>query len=1234
MDALVKKTRPDEYLDNQGHLKVLWGITLTRHDVKGSYTPTSEAYLVPSINQALESDRYSIGIIDTVQVKFLKSDALTKFLTGLSDPKQLELSISCYLIFYDKWKYQVWGGRLQNLPEGQDLYPGDYFTLTFAGNPYWWGDADDVKDSNTSTWYVNKHVTDTLLPALMKAAFAQVAGSYDAQAPDLRSTTAFWSGYERPIKALAGGDFDNTCKPTAMCWDSTRELLYIGVHDAIGSATLPWIISFDPATREWGKVTQARYGGGKPYLRPPTEWEFQHLEYDSVGDNVYYVCRTNHAEILDKQAHWHCQGVFSAAAPPSQISLSDTNSFVLNDKGIVVRSRPIQYNNRDYADGPIITDGISYYADATTHNIGWGTVHTDKEFGLMHITNRIVGLMAYGTSMAKGSNRFWLIKDTDKNKHPRIGFWVEMEYEAVEYYQIFGRITNIYDPGGDYFQITVEFPSNYTWGSSILAPTRVYMYVDAYLPSPNVFIGKPQAIAVEYIYANESDPAPATITVEGRTRKDGTNQFFWPRTVATVDESGNLLIDRPGFYSFVQYRDFATSEAGADYIKNLSGEVPPFKITLEGYNPTYLIADGFWVENDLQDFGSDNPCSLHPGKVRLMYNGAKCKVNDGSYLETYGDIFLWKNGTTIYAAWNDTSVYNEVWFSQIKVGRWDGTQFIKQYVDRFGQSWRSGAENYLTSFAYHNNQRHLAAMYYEPNWLNTQLQFFWGAPPQTDVKPTGYDGGFVATLMVPGDRTDVFEVGDYIRVGGFEEPGAKEYYISEIDVLDRTISSGANFLHVSWRQITGTATGDFSGTATLLSLLQIDKWDTSYNAQVRLEFGLDATAGGYISVKKGRDVRNRIYVNTMANPVYTATAVINEPAEGGEYAYDELEWQGEALTVAYDDEYPRMPRVKLSEAHVVSGSLTVKLKSSNRTLDLTDYTANKDALFYQNWPVPTTYQCYLNRQQGSKFNETYLYFNPSLLGSAVDVVYSYYVTDAAIKSPIVYGSLYFNESGARHRFLQYGTTYTSTYSPRIGDFDLNAIVAGDRIFAIGVPSYILLQYDKRWTGYVAEVRGEDIPIWQIAAGLARACDQHCYQINDTTYFANRNIPRTPSVARNVLDVRKLDLLPYRKVILNYANGAVAVGTAKPYLNLSADYVWDKGHAEIIANNAYGWYNERNRVYELTCAGVLENESLLGELTFTYMGENITATVTGIRFNPDGTTVFTLYDRLLGEVAPV
>jgi len=367
--------------------------------------------------------------------------------------------------------------------------------------------------------------------------------------------------------------------------------------------------------------------------------------------------------------------------------------------------------------------------------------------------------------------------------------------------------------------------------------------------------------------------------------------------------------------------------------------------------------------------------------------------------------------------------------------------------------------------------------------------------------------------------------------------------------------------------------------------------------------------------------------------LYTAKPWVDEPAEGEELEYEAKVWRGEGQKIEYRDDYMRMPCVALKEVNVVAGSLTVRLKTSGQKVTVDDKTAEVVYKSAPRWPITSEHKCYARRGMGEGYDECHLFFHPNLDGEEVDVLYQYYLADAAIVHPVAFkGELYFNEAGARHRFLKLvyengDWKFENTYSPRVGDRELTCVTPGDdRLWAISGPSYLVVQFAKEWAGYVHEVDGKGKKIWQIVADLARAGDQYCFDRFGILYVVNRATPTKTGTFPHVLKITRKDLPPYERVTFSYANGKVELGSGKPELSLNSMYVYDKGHADVLCRKAYEYYTVRRREYTVECAGILEQIGLCEEKRFEYLGKAATGIIVGRQFSPKGTTTFTVVEK--------
>ncbi len=867
MSTIEFPYRPPGYLERQGYVKPLWQVKLRRSDTKRNYVPDDEAYNLPAVKAKLESDKYSVSTIDHITLELARTDELVDFLGGLKDPKRLSIKIFSYLIFRKGQKQLVWYGRLEKLPEGVDAYPWDKLKLTFVSAPGSWEDGDAVKDPDTQTWYKNKHVTDLLLPKFLKKAFQQAGPGGGRKSkldePKVKGDNYFWSGVELPRKKLVypGAKYDDTYQVKAICWDSSRKVVYMGVWTSY-SPQNPWLMSYHPASRKWRRVCGFTYAGSKSFLKRKG-WEVLHLEYSASQDKVYYVCQTTYSNLIEKEAHYKCYGEISMANPPENAKLLDAKLFTLHNKGIVVRSKVMFFENK----GGIQTEETKYWAYAVPRCIGWGTPRGEKEHGVLGHSDRIEVSLIAGAPIKKHSKKLFIARSWDKKKHPGKNYSVEV-YDKLTKRQDLGLITSIEEHDKS-FECTVEHKA----ARDYPADSDVYLYTRDKQPTDNVFIARPQNVKVRFNFPDGLKSVDsATVYVEARNRNIGREDFYWPRELGQIDETGEFYVDRVGYTSFIEFRDMemydSTASEGKEYYA--SGPVAPFEVELEGYNPSFLVEEGFFVASALQDRGEYGPYN-QAGPCRVVRSeGGKwvtCKVGAGE-LKTYGDIFLYKDGADVWVAWNGHArceVTGE-FFSQCRVAKWDpqAKKFRNRFIDRRNAQgpdrWWKRPECYITSFARYRDRCYGGRRYYEPNWVPTNLQIFWAAPPQEDFKPSGDDGLFAAVVMVTGDRTDIFEPGTIIKLGDkFNQPKAKHYYVSEVETGAREPkeSNVPCFLSPDWRRITDTKKGDFCGQVTWMGLLSLDA--DGVRSEGYKKQAMDELGDKYISFMKGRVERHQIW---------------------------------------------------------------------------------------------------------------------------------------------------------------------------------------------------------------------------------------------------------------------------------------------------------------------------------------------------------------------------------------
>lgn len=864
--TFAHEKRDADYLAAQGYRKFIWEVVLHRLDTGQKYTPDDEAYTLPGVHTDLESDKYSIAIINRLNVGLHRTDDFIKFVTGLSDPRNLTIKVLTHPIFKENLKYAFWHGRLEKLPEGLDTFTWDSLNLTFLSFPGGWRDGDDVKDPLTSTYYKNKHVTDTVLPAFLKEALSQAGyGDYTLETPEVSGTTPFWTSSEIPHKKLARSDatFDTSHTVKGLCWDSSRSLLYMGISGAMGTEDAPWLVSYDPSTREWNYITEFLYTGGDKDLRYPTTWEVQHLEYSASADKVYFVCRTRHVNLLDREAHYKCKGEIDLTSVPTPVELTDTNLFTLHDKGVSIRSMPIYFDNRGgagTADVPT-SGGIDYYGDATTEAIGWGTPrHSIKECGPLKLMASFYGALAPNSVIERGSRTFYVVKSSNKANHPRVDdvFFLYDKTDGNGRKENLGKIVAVAEfVNPAYFKVTTKYRTRYRWEFGATPNAEWCICRDGVLPKDNIFIAEPQEIKAEYLYPEDVGSVDSeTVYVEARKNADRGDNFYWPRDLGEITETGKFKIDRVGYTSFISIRALDEYKSAVTYKKHLAGDVAPFKITLKGYNPSYLIEDGFYTASKLQFHPPGHPCRNQAGPCRILHNGVECFDNEGRKVETYGNIYLFKIGSNIYAAWNaHGEPKSGDFFNKCRAGRWNGSVFVIVFTDRWGNDYHEAPEIYLKSATRYKDHFYFGTRYYEHNWIDTTMKIFYAIQPTM----TNYDGSLGVTCVVKGDKTDVIQAGTLLRLRDTETADAKRkvYFVSEVN--SETEYVGSSLGEGQWIYPAKLAPGEdpYLGQITSFSLLAVDGttvYDaTSYSDQIKRE-----VVGRYISIAVGRDERHQI----------------------------------------------------------------------------------------------------------------------------------------------------------------------------------------------------------------------------------------------------------------------------------------------------------------------------------------------------------------------------------------
>jgi len=806
------------------------------------YEPREEAFVLPEIAFSTESETHSISTVGSLSVEFLRTKKLAVFLEGLSNARDLRIAVYSYQQFYPDDLVMVWTGCLERLPEGDVVYPVDKIGLTFITPEGAWGDGDDLTDPLTGTWFQHKHVTDVIIPAIIRRAFSEVPGEATIRGCEVKGDAPFFSSIERPIKALAGGEYRTAGDVLALAWDTTRRVLYAGVHDATGSGTKPWLVSYNPVTRRWEKATEFRYTGSKTFLRPPTEWVVSHLEYDASTDKIFYVCRTNHPNLLDPQAHYHIYGNFSAATIPEEVELVDANAFTLHDRGFVVRSKYLLYDNRGYDGKPPSVEGVDHYADLEAEQIGWGTPHHQvKECGVLRPSPRIA-VPVWWCGVTYGSPVVKVMKKTDKRLHPRVGQRVEFYELTTHYSQDMGAIKAIVDKGS-YFEVTCATPCYYY--KAIEDTGYVFLTDAGVLPSQNLFCPRPQSAQIRWLFPDDiASPHAEAVSIERRLWSEGAMNAYWKSELSNVSPNSGepVYISDIGYISFSSSRGLEVVDRDSETVIYRGSPVAPFEVMFRGYNPAFLLRRGFTTRSALQPGHH-----ARPGKCRLCYNGATVLTSEGKPLETYGDIYLWDDDGAVYAAWEEHGQdASGTWYIRIAAGRWDGSRMLVMFRDRIGDSWSASPDRYLTGFLRRGGKMYFGTKQHSPVWIDTPLRIYMATPPDDASSPRVYYGGLAASAVVLGDKGDIIKSGSVIRLraGRDEPPGVKRYRVVDVNVVSRRINQTA------WWDA-------YEGVITLFTVLSIDRIPDgiTYAEAARGEL-----LGRYITIEAGFDTRGEVMV--------------------------------------------------------------------------------------------------------------------------------------------------------------------------------------------------------------------------------------------------------------------------------------------------------------------------------------------------------------------------------------
>ncbi len=864
--------------------------------------------------------------------------------------------------------------------------------------------------------------------------------------------------------------------------------------------------------------------------------------------------------------------------------------FFLCDKGIAVRSKHLFYYNYPDEDPP-----------GELHNYWWevasigtptvGVKETDIPKPYLE-DPREAGLLY---DMPRGS--YWLTLSNvpvgTPDPFPDVGESVEMRDETGGIYQYLGRVLEV-DTDTGHYRIKVENPAkkNYPAYVSPGQLTVIYTYPPGIVPTPNLFVPRHAEIFIEYIKDELSDPPEHTVRVDRRAQKTGTGQQFFPQVVAELSDGQKIRI-KPGYYSFSSVPDTEeTVVSGTPDRYQNKNEIPcPFKVIFPGVNSTYCLRRGLIVHQRLKTAWK------YP-RFNELYSvelGGEVVTGLGySPFAVDGDVFLYDDGETVYIAWNSVNRTKTkgIYYQSSSFGRLIFSLYtvrvIRTYHDRDSTDYTTLPAYEIESFIVEDGKHFGGRRRYKRNWVKTGIRVIWAAPPQNDWKPESWDGDLAFTVLVESDRTDLFEAGDYIRLGGSEmgEPGGKEYVISEIEAVTRFLDSDDEFALEGYTNILKHF--------TRISCIGVDQpvrsggldYPGAYEKQVEGEI-----LGKHLTVAKGWDIRVEMFYWAGGDwtAEYTVSPEYSEPEEGDELDFAEEDAHGEELTVEYDEGWTASPRARLDKVNILPATILPIVVEGLIELEVVDYTDNPADMP----DTPGRWQVFIKGKQGTEYNQTYIYFNPALVGKEVKVNYSYYENETELKGFIRENDyIYFNETG-RNKWLRIDLTDPTTepvesYSPRVGDTGLYSlpVLLDGTIYAVLEPSFLIAEFSEEFSGYIdAEIGDDETSLFDILGYLARACGAVAFCSFDDILF----YPRTPRENDGIIgDVAKCTTkatLPYKAVELDYRNGRVRVGSNKAksteIYSTTCNYIQSKGHAEIIANQLADLFLNTRRFYDIT-----------------------------------------------------
>lgn len=521
-----------------------------------------------------------------------------------------------------------------------------------------------------------------------------------------------------------------------------------------------------------------------------------------------------------------------------QITFDDSGLFRLYDKGIAVRSKKLCYHSHK----PEESDELARW---TVEAVGDPHVHSTQDIGVpdfeVRTTGSVKGWYDRGT-------RIWRVKDLDDTP-PAHGWEATVHDEAIGFRQWLGKVLKVATTEGGWV-VECERP----FSVSVSSGTQAYFYRPGVLPSDNLFVPKLCTVGIWYDRKEGlAGPVPAPVEVYRRFWQRGKTSFYFADKVAEIPDGETIQLD-VGYYAFVAQHGLQDLEVNIDeekYVHHYNEPAAPFDVVLRDVaKPAYFLAKGLWVEQLPQDYERRRA----PGKSIVVHNGRTLFNDKDEKVDGDGGIYFGREpGGSVWIARNVVGYDHgpRVFVKGCKLGRFAGGGFSEEYDYRSTDEYL-GLDTYefTSGLAVVKDELVGARRLTERVWQRTRLQIVWASPPESDDLPVGYDGGWAAAVMVPGDRTELIAEGDVIRLGRDtgEEPYATEYIVSESAAGVRRIGEDSPYaLDDSWR--------DRIEVFTWFIILELD-FDAGHDHEerVRLE-----TLGKYISVARGWDVRHEIW---------------------------------------------------------------------------------------------------------------------------------------------------------------------------------------------------------------------------------------------------------------------------------------------------------------------------------------------------------------------------------------